>query len=240
MAPYDNTRNIMTLITDDPGTQSVLLKSLSEEARTRLLARGHKKKFKKGTTIFARGETGQTMLVIQTGRVEISVTTINGRKSILENLGPGEILGEIATFDGGERSADATAATVVTGLTLSRADIAAFLVDYPDAAMSIISELCQRIRLTNEIVETKTNITASARLTRCLLRLADKWGTEISDGDIKISQPFSQADIGEFSGLARENVNRRLKAWEADGIIGFDGRNIVIKDFDELERIADL
>jgi len=168
MAPYDNTRNIMTLITDDPGTQSVLLKSLSEEARTRLLARGHK------------------------------------------------------------------------GLTLSRADIAAFLVDYPDAAMSIISELCQRIRLTNEIVETKTNITASARLTRCLLRLADKWGTEISDGDIKISQPFSQADIGEFSGLARENVNRRLKAWEADGIIGFDGRNIVIKDFDELERIADL
>jgi len=220
--------------------KSVLLASLSEEAREKLLARGHKKTFKRGVTIFARGEPGTTMLLIQSGRVEISVTTINGRKSILENLGPGEILGEIATFDGGERSADATAASVVTGLTLSRQDVAAFLNDYPDAAMSIISELCLRIRLTNEIVETKTNIAASARLTRCLLRLADKWGKKTEDGDVKITQQFSQADIGEFSGLARENVNRYLKGWEAEGILGFEGRNIVILDFDALETIADV
>jgi len=226
--------------THTPQNASVLLASLSDEARERLLERGHKKTYKRGVTIFARGEPGTTMLLIQSGRVEISVTTINGRKSILENLGPGEILGEIATFDGGERSADATAASAVTGLTLTRQDVAAFLRDYPDAAMSIISELCLRIRLTNEIVETKTNIAASARLTRCLLRLSDKWGTETDEGDLKISQQFSQADIGEFSGLARENVNRYLKGWEAEGIIGFEGRNIVIKDFDALEAIADL
>lgn len=220
--------------------KSVLLASLGDEARERLLARGHKKKYKKGVTIFSRGEPGTTMLVIQSGRVEISVTTINGRKSILENLGAGEILGEIAMFDGGERSADAIAASVVEGLALSRQDVAAFLNEYPDAAMSIISELCLRIRLTNEIVETKTNIAASARLTRCLLRLADKWGTETANGDIKISQQFSQADIGEFSGLARENVNRYLKGWESEGIIGFEGRNIVLIDFEALETIADL
>ncbi len=223
-----------------PQTKSILLSSLSDEAREKLLARGHKKTYKRGVTIFARGQTGTTMLLIQSGRVEISVTTINGRKSILENLGPGEILGEIATFDGGERSADATAASAVEGLALSRQDVAAFLAEYPDAAMSIISELCLRIRLTNEIVETKTNIAASARLTRCLLRLADKWGAETKDGDIKISQQFSQADIGEFSGLARENVNRYLKGWESEGILGFEGRNIVIKDFEALETIADL
>jgi len=204
------------------------------------MERGHKKTFKRGVTIFSRGEPGTTMLLVQSGRVEVSVTTINGRKSILENFGPNEILGEIAMFDGGERSADATAASTVTGLTLSRSDVAAFLTDYPDAAMSIISELCLRIRLTNEIVETKTNIAASARLTRCLLRLADKWGTETAEGDIKISQQFSQADIGEFSGLARENVNRYLKGWEAEGILGFEGRNIVILDFEALETIADL
>ncbi len=180
------------------------------------------------------------MLVVHTGRVEVSVTTINGRKSILDHFGPGEILGEIATFDGGERSADAIASSAVTGLILSRNDVAAFLADYPDAAMSIISELCLRIRLTNEIVETKTNIAASARLSRCLLRLADKWGKETEAGATRIDQTFSQADIGEFSGLARENVNRYLKGWEADGIIGFEGRNIVLKDFDALEAIADL
>ncbi len=220
--------------------QSVLLASLSEEARKGLMSRGHKKSYKKGVTIFARGDPGTTMLLIQSGRVEISVTTISGRKSILENLGPGEILGEIATFDGGDRSADATAASTVTGLALSRQDIAVFLRDYPDAAMSIISELCLRIRLTNEIVETKTNVAAGARLTRCLLRLADKWGTRTDAGTIKITQTFSQADIGEFSGLARENVNRYLKGWEADGILAFEGRNIILCDLDAIETIADL
>lgn len=231
------------MTTDDrqtPQNKSVLLASLGEEARKRLLARGHKKSYKRGQTIFARGETGTTMLLIESGRVEISITTVNGRKSILENLGPGEILGEIATFDGGERSADATAASAVSGLTLSRQDVAAFLSSYPDAAMSIISELCLRIRLTNEIVETKTNIAASARLSQCLLRLADKWGVKTEDDEIKISQQFSQAVIGEFSGLARENVNRYLKGWEAEGIIGFEGRKIIIKDFDAIETIADL
>ncbi len=226
--------------TDRPTNKSVLLASLSDEARAELMARGHKKNFKRGVTIFSRGEPGTSMLLVQSGRVEVSVTTINGRKSILENFGPNEILGEIAMFDGGERSADATAASAVTGLVISRSEVAAFLRDYPDAAMSIISELCLRIRLTNEIVETKTNIAASARLSRCLLRLSDKWGTETTEGDTKISQQFSQADIGEFSGLARENVNRYLKGWEAEGIIGFEGRNIVILDFQALETIADL
>ena len=220
--------------------KSVLLSSLSKEARERLLARGRRKTYKKGVTIFSRGETGTTMFLIRSGRVEISVTTINGRKTILDNLGSGDIIGEIAAFDGGERSADATAAGIVEGLVLSRQDISAFLQEYPDAAMSIISELCQRIRLTNEMVETKTNIAAGTRLTRCLLRLADRWGQTLENGDILISQQFSQAAIGEFSGLARENVNRYLKGWENDGIIGRQGRKIVLKDFEAIEAIADL
>lgn len=225
---------------EDQRATSVLMASLSEDSRAKLLARGHKKSFKKGATIFARGDEGTSMFIIEEGRVEISVTTINGRKSILENLGPGEILGEIAMFDGGERSADAAASTAVSGLTLGRQDVAAFLADQPDAAMAIIAELCMRIRLTNEIVEAKTNVAASARLARCLMRLADKWGEETSDGGFRISQPFSQADIGEFSGLARENVNRYLKGWEAKNHIGFDGRNIILKDLDALEDIADV
>lgn len=225
---------------DTSANKSILLASLDQEAREMLLARGHKKTFKRGATIFARGDKGATMFIIEDGRVEISITTINGRKSILENLGPGEILGEIAMFDGGERSADAMASTAVSGLTLSRQEVGAFLSEHPDAAMAIISELCLRIRLTNEIVEAKTGVAASARLSRCLLRLVDKWGVETERGDHKISQPFSQADIGEFSGLARENVNRYLKSWESEGLIRFDGRKVVICDFEGLEEIADI
>lgn len=226
--------------TEQPKNKSVLLSALGDKARARLLARGMSKSFKRGTTIFARGEPGTTVFLIESGRVEISVTTINGRKSILENMGEGEILGEIAMFDGGERSADAVAATSVKGITLTKQDVSAILEEYPNAAMAIIAELCLRIRLTNEIVEAKTGVAASARLSRCILRLADKWGVEAGEDEIKIAQPFSQADIGEFSGLARENVNRYLKSWEASGFIRFDGRAIVIRDFDGLEEIADV
>jgi CRP-like cAMP-binding protein len=219
---------------------SMLLRGLSAVDQDELLALGQRRKYKSGNTIFARGDEGTSLLVIEKGRVEISITAASGRKSVLDHMGPGGVLGEIAIFDDGTRSADAVAASEVIGISVSREALLGFLRKKPNVAIAMIEELCAKVRNASEMFEAQAQVDAQSRLARCLMRMASKWGKETADGTIKVDEGFSQTDIGEFSGLARENVNRRLKAWEADGLLRFKGSVLIIEDPDQLEEIADL
>jgi CRP-like cAMP-binding protein len=87
--------------------------------------------------------------------------------------------------------------------------------------------------------ETRAMITASARLAKCLLRLAEKWGEAGPQGAVRITQPVSQSDLGEFAGIARENVNRCLKTWTRDGLLSIDNGCITIVDPAGLEGISE-
>jgi CRP/FNR family cyclic AMP-dependent transcriptional regulator len=62
--------------------------------------------FKQGETIFKEGDAATMMYVVVEGAVRISV---NGR--VVENVGTGGVLGEMALLGTGQRSATAAAAT---------------------------------------------------------------------------------------------------------------------------------
>lgn len=218
----------------------MLLSSLDADTRDALLARGQKRSYSSGEAVFVRGDEGTSMLIITAGRIEVSITSLNGRKSTLNHMGPGEVLGEIALFDQGVRSADATAATKTTGLMLSRRDVSQFLNEHPEATMGLIGELCAKVRNASDMFEVQSHVAADARLARCLLRVGEKWGEETEDGHIHIHTPFSQTDIGELSGLARENVNRHLKALIEAGSVRMDGRKITITDPEALMDLAEI
>jgi CRP-like cAMP-binding protein len=223
-----------------PARRSMLLNTIPVDARSTLLRRSHAVRFDAGETIFSQGEPGDTMILIEAGRVEISLTSINGRRSVLNHMGPGEVLGEIALLDGRERSADATAATAVTGRLIYRRDVLSFLSAEPESVMHLISELCAKIRNASDMFAVQSETRAPARLARCLLRLGEKWGERDDDGRVVIAGSFSQSDIGAFSGLARENVNRHLRAWTAAGIMEMGQERILLLRPDALEELAHL
>ena len=60
--------------------------------------------------IFREGLPGSSTYVVRSGKVEISVMR-DGHKVILAILGEGALFGEMAPFDGGLRSATASAST---------------------------------------------------------------------------------------------------------------------------------
>ena len=221
-------------------SDSLLLSSLSDDDRHTLLSHARRTSFQPGQMIFGRSDPGDTLLLIEDGRVEISITSLSGRKSVLNHMGPGEALGEIALLDGGARSADATAATVVTGLVLHRRDVLAFLHDRPHALFALVAELCVKVRNASEMFATQAQTEAQSRLARALIRLAERWGEDTPDGALLPAERFSQTDLGEFSGISRENVNRRLRAWADEGLIGMGPKGITLKDPAALGEIADL
>jgi EAL domain-containing protein (putative c-di-GMP-specific phosphodiesterase class I) len=67
-------------------------------------------RFRAGETIFAEGDPPTTAFLIESGRVEVSRMQ-GGERRVLGELGPGQLLGEMAVIDEAPRSASATAMT---------------------------------------------------------------------------------------------------------------------------------
>lgn len=218
--------------------KSVLYDALNRASASDMRARAKPVHLPARGLIYGVGTEGDTMLVIDTGRVEISITAEDGRRTILAQLGPGEIVGEMALLDGAPRSADATAATDVTGRFFTRADIAAFLRNDPDAAMIVITALSKRLRTTNSHIVDHMLSDGPTRLARLLMRVLGDWGKPQPDGSHILDQGFSQSDLGDMAGLSRETVNRLIRKWEEAGHLTRDGASLVVRDLPALVQLA--
>ena len=122
-----------------------------------------------GTPLFYRGDPGDAMYLIETGRVRISVKDADGHDATLAELRDGEFFGEMAILDEQPRSADATILTNTRLAVLSRDDFRAFLHKNPDIAIGILTAMIHRLRRTDELlrhrVSRNANEEEAARLT---------------------------------------------------------------------------
>ncbi|MEM9782753.1 MAG: Crp/Fnr family transcriptional regulator [Pseudomonadota bacterium] len=215
------------------------LNALSAPARKRLLQQGRRAVYPDGTIIFHQDTPGDSMLVIETGRVEISSIAWNGRRILLGQLGPGDLVGELALLDDSPRSGDVTAAGPVTGIVLTFSDVKLALTEHPEAMFSVLLDLSRKLRAANALVENRALDDGAARLARCLLDLGKRWGVPHGEGGTLIREKFPQATLGQMAALSRENVNRRLRAWTREGWVESEGGRIVLKSPDLLRQIAE-
>jgi CRP-like cAMP-binding protein len=116
--------------------------------------------YQKGQTVFRERDPGGKLYLVLSGIVEVAKSAGAGAPLTLARLGRGEVLGEIAAFDGGPRSATATAA-VVAETRLASWDVAAFhryLSARPQAGLLILTGLLRklgaRLRQTSDAVQT--------------------------------------------------------------------------------------
>jgi CRP-like cAMP-binding protein len=101
--------------------------------------------FAAGQKIFTEGESGDTMYVVEEGEVEVLV-----RGQVIETVGAGGIIGEMALIDASPRSATVVAKT---DCTLVEVDSKRFerLVSYnPFFALQMMRVLVQRLHRRNE------------------------------------------------------------------------------------------
>ena len=100
------------------------------------------RRYDDGETIFGRGEAGDGMMVVLTGRIRLSLVSADGRELILREAEPGDVIGEIAVLDGGQRSADATALGPVLAAFIGQAPFGRLLADAAEPADGGRSRCC--------------------------------------------------------------------------------------------------
>jgi uncharacterized membrane protein len=109
------------------------------------------KMFAQGDVVFAQGDEGDAMYLIKEGAVDI-VASSGGQRVILTSLFGGQYFGELSLLDGAPRSATAVATRPTQVLLLERDDFVEFVRKRPEAALSIMHEIGERMRATNELM----------------------------------------------------------------------------------------
>jgi len=98
-----------------------------------------------GEVIFREGDKGEGMYVVQSGKVRIAKQTSSG-EVVLNTLGNGDILGEMAIFDKLPRSATASALGEARVLSVDKAKLFRLISGDPTTAFKIIESMSSRIR----------------------------------------------------------------------------------------------
>jgi CRP-like cAMP-binding protein len=101
--------------------------------------------FEKGSVIFSVGETGDEAYVIRSGTVDIVVEK-QGAQEVVETLGQGDFLGEMALVDEEPRSATAVARDDVTCAVFSKEEIDRSLENSDLLTYALVKLLTKRLR----------------------------------------------------------------------------------------------
>lgn len=183
--------------------------------------------------LFAKGDPGESMYLVVSGRMRIGVVSVEGREVTYALIGPGQVFGEIAILDGGPRTADATAVEASDLLVIERRDILAFIRTNGDYGLRLIETLCRRLRHANELLEDTIFLSLPSRVAKQLLALADEIG-EPGEGGVTIR--MSQQAVADHMGISRESVNKVLAKWEQGGLVRLWRGQITIRDRAGLAR----
>lgn len=133
--------------------------------------------YPKAATIFRKGDPGDSMYLIDVGKVRITITDADGAAVTLAELGPGDFFGDMAMLDGQGRSANAIATEDARLAKLTRDDFISFMRADPRVTLEMMTTLTARLRRTDDLlrhrVSRNVNQEEEARLT-VADRLADK------------------------------------------------------------------
>ncbi|MFN3593142.1 MAG: Crp/Fnr family transcriptional regulator, partial [Thiobacillaceae bacterium] len=183
--------------------------------------------------VFHSGEAGDSLYVLLSGKVKVSLLSADGKEAILSLMGAGDVFGEMSLLDGPPRSATVTSLEDCRLLQIGRHDFVQFLKRHTDVALKLLAALSQRLRTTNNLVENLSFHHLPSRLARLLLDLGQRHGKAEPDG-IEIGLRLSQEELGNLVGASRESVNKQLRAWADAGLLEYRQGVIVIRKVDAL------
>lgn len=208
------------------------LGGLSAEDRATLLGAARVRRYAAGAVMIVEGDAAAEVFVVLSGRATAMRLSPEARVISFRDIGPGDLLGEIAALDGGPRSADVVARTELEAARLPTAAFEAALAASPGLSRALLRQFAGQLRLMTDRVFEKSTLSVRDRLIHELLRIARRG----DDGAARLSPAPTHADIAARIGGHREGVTKELSALAARGLIRREGRTLLIPS---PERLAD-
>jgi CRP/FNR family transcriptional regulator, cyclic AMP receptor protein len=192
--------------------------------------------YPKGTILFTEGQQAHGVFILSKGRVRLSTTSMDGRSLLLRIAEPGEMIGLPGVISGKIYVLTAEALEPIQVNFIPRAPFLKFLREHGDAALRVAEILNEIYHATfRELRYLALSGTASERLARFLLDAAVSGGRDRDQSCATLN--FTQEEIAEIIGVARETVTRLITTFKREHFIELQGSTLVIADKAGLESM---
>jgi CRP/FNR family transcriptional regulator, cyclic AMP receptor protein len=187
--------------------------------------------YRRGQIVFTTSDPGDTVIVVVSGRIKVTVRSADGGELTLAIIDPGGLVGELGVVDGGPRSADAETLEECQLLLIPREAIRDVCARVPTAGQALTNSIAAMLRRLTESTADLVFLDLPRRVAKVLLSQPR--------GDDGIIKPrLNQEEIAHQVGSTRQSVNAALRGFERRGWIEMHDRAITVKQPTALSRFA--
>jgi CRP/FNR family transcriptional regulator, cyclic AMP receptor protein len=209
--------------------------SLSDEESRRVLALSRRRRFARREVLFHEGDPGDTLHLIDKGRVAVRMTTPLGDVATVDVLGQGHAVGLLAVLEeGGRRQASVVALEPTETLSFDRDQLLELRRAHPAIDAFLMGMMAAHLRRADAQLIEALFVPVERRLLRRLLYLCTIY--ESGGGEVEI--PLTQEDLASLAGTSRATANRVLRQLEDHKIVSLARNRIDVIDTDQVARRA--
>lgn len=216
-----------------------LLNDLTEEERKVVGENLHLFRVEKGEFVFKAGDPADTMYIICQGHVKIYENSIDGREQIYyiyndnDFIGGLNLLNQTSYIYTGQATDDCLIAAVPKHI------FEKYMFNNPKILHRVLEKSFERIRHAEDLIQRLSTTNAATKVAALLLRLQESFGISTKEG-IRLDLSINREEMGNYAGLTRETITRKLGEFKDLGYIEFIGNKvIIIKDMDALRSYCE-
>jgi len=235
--------------TQEPGTDAAvaqnvqvhlrkipLLAELSDDDMARVKADLRFRQYQKREVLLQKGGSGDGLLFLLAGQLQVIDVTEDGRAIGLRLLKPGDFFGEIAVITNSVRTASVVALTDVLVAFLPAPTAMHLFAHSPSVANQMLRYLAEKIQRDSEF-RTLLSINNTARRIYTFLVMMKKNQKEGPE-DTLANLPTHQ-DIANMINTSRETVTRALLTLVQQGIVEKSSNGLIIRDPLALQKLVE-
>lgn len=200
-----------------------------------LFETGKVRRFSKGEVIIQGGDQPPFVYYILRGFVKIYSINDEGEEYVHIVYKPGEIFPLIWPLKGASRKVFYEALNDNVLWAFEQEKLRARVQEDAQLAHAFLVQLSEQFLVYADRIDNLEYKRARERLVYRLLFLASRFG-KFRGKEVVLEPVFSQQLIASSINLARESVSREFEKLQSEGLIGYNGRHIVIKDVEALSH----
>lgn len=176
--------------------------------------------------IYANGDEDESMYLIESGQVKLSMSSAAGKDCLLAIYTAGDLFGESCFVAPPKRFETATAMQATVVRRASRRDFLAE-VERSKATEALLAHLAKRIAERQTAVFDLVTMPSERRLAKVLLGVAEKLGT--ADGPfLRLDQKISHEELSQIVGTTRPRITAFMQRFRERGLIQTLGRAVKV------------
>ncbi|MBT8377943.1 MAG: Crp/Fnr family transcriptional regulator [Ignavibacteria bacterium] len=211
-----------------------IFRDLKDESMQELERITSMQDIRRNQPIYFPTEPSNSIFFLKKGRVKLTRISPEGKEMILALVNMGEVFGEMAFLDEGERNEFATALDDCLVCAINKNEFKDFVARNPELNLRITKLIGLKLKKYSERIEELVFKDAEQRVISFLLRLANENGKSIGE-EIFVKPFLKHQDIAELTATSRQTVNAILTDLREKEVINFDRKKLIIKEKEKLE-----